>query len=132
MTKKNTRRELTPYEKDCASRLKEIFLHKKDEGLTQSKLAEKTGMTQSAIGQYLNGKIPLNLEALILFSLHLDCKIQDIDPKNPIFLSIHEEERALISAYWEMKNSGNLAGKQALLQVAALSPAFGLKLPHNE
>lgn len=133
MTKKNQYRQLTEHEAACARRLQEIFSsRKKTKGITQAKLAEQMGISQSGVGQYINGSIPLNLQAIIMFSIHLECKVQDIDPECPVLLSVTPEEQALLSAYWEMETAGNQAGKQALLQVAALSPAFRATLEQTQ
>lgn len=56
-----SRRSLTEPESRAAARLKAAY---KKSGLTQDEIAEKTGMTQSGFGHYVNARIPLNLDAL--------------------------------------------------------------------
>lgn len=78
MTKK-----LTPEQMEDATRLKAIFEAKKaiDRSWTQERLAAECGWkTQSAAQQYLNGLMPLNLDALIKFSLALDVPVTEISP----------------------------------------------------
>jgi phage repressor protein C with HTH and peptisase S24 domain len=67
-----------------AKALKEAFqLRKKTEPkLTQEALAERLGFAgQSAVSQYLNGRIPLNLPALLAFAEALDFNPSDISPR---------------------------------------------------
>ncbi|MEN2673400.1 helix-turn-helix transcriptional regulator [Herbaspirillum huttiense] len=66
-----------------AARLRAIFEGRKreDRSWTQERLAQECGWkTQSAAQQYLNGLVPLNLDALIKFSLALDVPVTDISP----------------------------------------------------
>lgn len=70
---------LTPEQKADAQRLMAIF--KKQKGLTQAVLADELGFSnQSAVSQYLNGKIPLNVEASIKFADRLGCQVSDFSP----------------------------------------------------
>jgi phage repressor protein C with HTH and peptisase S24 domain len=58
-----------------AERLKAIYLQRKkaNPALTQEAIAETAGWgTQSVVSQYLNGRIPLNLPALLKFASILD------------------------------------------------------------
>lgn len=129
---KTKRRELTPQEKANANRLMAIFqCRKKDFGLTQTKLGEMVGMTQSGVGQYLNGELPLNLPALIVFAMALECQIQDIDPECPHQIPTTPEEKGLIAAYRDMKAREDLASQKALLQVAELSAAYRVTLENS-
>jgi transcriptional regulator with XRE-family HTH domain len=126
------RRELTDTEKEAAKRLMRLFTaYKKAQNLTQTKLANRIGMSQSAVGQYLNGEIPLNLPALISFSQEFGCTIQDIDPTCPHIIPTSPEEKALIAAYRDMDYRHDQASKRALLQVAELSGAYRVTLEHN-
>lgn len=66
-----------------AARLKKIFKLRQveDRSLTQEKLSIQCGWAgQSAAQQYLNGYIPLNLDALIKFAKILNVQITDISP----------------------------------------------------
>lgn len=80
------RRELTPEEVSWANNLKAIWLEKKkEEKLTQEQLADLTGYkTQSAITQYVNGKIPLGYQAKLRFSKALKVPVTQIDPNFPV------------------------------------------------
>lgn len=130
---KTKRRELTLQETANANRLMSIFQErKKEKNLTQAKLGEMVGMTQSGVGQYLNGEVPLNLPALILFSMALECQLQDIDPDCPHLIPSSPEEKGLLAAYRDMKSRNDSASKKALLQVAELSPAYRLTLLDSE
>jgi transcriptional regulator with XRE-family HTH domain len=130
---KTKRRTLTPEELENAARLMAIFhQRKKQNSLTQAKLGEAVGMTQSGVGQYLNGEVPLNLTALILFSMALGCQLQDIDPDCPHLIPTSPEEKGLVAAYRDMKNRKDATSAKALLQVAELSPAYRATLEHNE
>jgi len=73
------RKPLTPEQEQEADRLKEIYRQRKAEArargerLTQEDVAELCGWTgQSAVSQYLNGRIALNLDALLKLSKALD------------------------------------------------------------
>lgn len=86
MTKK-PRRDLTAEETDDAKRLAEVFKQKKRERnaqgikMTQETLAHACGWGgQSAISQYTNGRIPLNLEALVKLSSALEVDPEAISP----------------------------------------------------
>jgi predicted transcriptional regulator len=48
--------------------------------LTQRSAARELGISQSAVCQYLSGKIPLNLEIIIKFSKLFSVKPFEIDP----------------------------------------------------
>ncbi len=75
------RRELTTEELEWAAKLKRIWLSKKDAlGLTQASAADKMDMTQGAVGQYLNGNIPLNDSASMEFARILEVKVSDFRP----------------------------------------------------
>jgi transcriptional regulator with XRE-family HTH domain len=74
---------LTKEQLEDAARLRAIFENRKtaDRSLTQETLAAACGWkTQSAAQQYLNGMVPLNLDALIKFSLALGAPVTDISP----------------------------------------------------
>ena len=125
MAKKITRRPLTTEEKAWADRLMAIFQKRKDSHkISQVKLGDMIGISQSAVGQYLNGGIPLNLMAMISFSLALDCTIQDIDPNCPYKTPMTPEETALIEAYREMKKQNDTANHELLIFAASRSPAY--------
>lgn len=76
-------KKLTNEQMQDAARLKKIFEDRKaiDKSMTQESLAAACGWkTQSAVQQYVNGMVPLNLDALIKFSLALEVPVTDISP----------------------------------------------------
>ncbi|MBU0789582.1 MAG: helix-turn-helix transcriptional regulator [Gammaproteobacteria bacterium] len=67
-----------------ATKLKAIYEARKqaDPKLTQDVLAEQAGWSgQSVVSQYLNGRIPLNLPALLKFSSILGFDPKDVSPR---------------------------------------------------
>jgi len=84
----NKRRSLTLEEQADAIRLKEIFVRQKvrykTEGkkLTQEVIAGAFGWSgQAAVSQYMNGNIPLNLDALSKFARFFHVSPHKISPK---------------------------------------------------
>lgn len=82
------RRELTSDETQDAKRLAEVFRKRKaelkaqGESMTQESLAHDCGWRgQSAISQYVNARIPLNLDALVKLSDALRVDPGDISPR---------------------------------------------------
>lgn len=77
---------LTPEQAEDAERLKARFKewqHRQRERGTpvaQDQAAERLGFGQSALSQYLNARIPLNVEALAKFARLLECSPRDISP----------------------------------------------------
>jgi hypothetical protein len=73
------RRDLTTEEREETRRLAnewEVF-RAENKGATQTWLGAETGLGgQSAVSQYLNGVIPLNLTALLAF-----CRVLNLEPK---------------------------------------------------
>ncbi len=86
---KAPRRELTSEEQAECARLKAVFEKRqkeaKDQGsrLTQESLGNAIGWRsgQSAVNQYLNGKVPLNLEALLKFATELRFAPEEVSPR---------------------------------------------------
>ena len=83
-----TRRELTPEELAESARLKAIYENRKaaakarGSSLTQADVAEQCGWSgQSAFSQYATGKIPLNLDALLVLSRVLDFAVEEVSPR---------------------------------------------------
>lgn len=77
------RRQLTPAEKASTQRLRYIWdAKKKALGLTQEKAAHLLGWSaQGSVGQYLNGRIPLNTDAILKFADLLQVDPAEIDPQ---------------------------------------------------
>jgi hypothetical protein len=77
---------LTKEQLDDAARLKRLFLNwqtqRKASGLpsSQEAISELLGFNQSAMSQYLNGKIPLNVAAATKFASVFECSISDFSP----------------------------------------------------
>ncbi len=73
----------TPADVAAATRLKAAWDGKaRALGITQEKLANELGMTQGAISQYLNGKIPMNYRTLKVFAGALG--IEDTEIRNDL------------------------------------------------
>lgn len=76
-----TSRRAKPTAEDVAAayRLKEAWLtHADRRGLNQTKMAEELGITQGAVSQYLNGRIPMNYRTLKAFTTALGIDDTDI------------------------------------------------------
>lgn len=87
MSKQSNRRELTPNEAQDAQRLEAAYHRWKatekaaGRPATQEYLAEKCGWSgQSAVSQFIRGRIPLNLEALAKLSKALGVAPRQISP----------------------------------------------------
>ncbi|MBB3832521.1 phage repressor protein C with HTH and peptisase S24 domain [Xanthomonas arboricola] len=64
----NRRAKPTPDDVKAASRLKSAWAARaRERGITQDKMAEELGITQGAVSQYLNGRIPMNYRTLYAF-----------------------------------------------------------------
>jgi phage repressor protein C with HTH and peptisase S24 domain len=78
---------LPPEEIALAAKLKQRFVAWQSKQKQESKPASQEaaagllGFNQSALNQYLNGKIPLNLEVAIKFAELLGCTVFDISPR---------------------------------------------------
>ena len=77
---------LTAEQLEEASKLRALFESWQDDqrkaGLkaSQEAAAEQLGFNQSALNQYLAGKIPLNIDAAIKFAELLGCAVSDFSP----------------------------------------------------
>lgn len=76
-------RDLTQDEIDDAKRLRKLWSEKKEElHLSQVKAARELGYSsQSAVSQYINGKVPINFETAAKFAKLLKADIQQIAPR---------------------------------------------------
>lgn len=73
----------TPADVAAATRLKAVWDEKaRAIGITQEKLANELGITQGAISQYLNGKIPMNYRTLKVFAGALG--VEDTEIRNDL------------------------------------------------
>jgi hypothetical protein len=79
----NTRRPLTDEELADAARLRAVWEKRsKDLDLTQLDVSKSFGFAnQSAVSQYLNAKIPLNLEAALRFATILQVPVSSISTR---------------------------------------------------
>lgn len=69
----------TKYDVAAAERLKLAWgLRARELGLTQEKMAHDLGITQGAVSQYLNGKIPMNYRTLKAFTSALGIEDTEI------------------------------------------------------
>jgi transcriptional regulator with XRE-family HTH domain len=77
------RRNLSSIERDEQMVLKKIWEDKHIElNLTQANVAKQFGYkNQAAISQYLNGKIPLNMETVVKFAQVLRVAVEEISPR---------------------------------------------------
>jgi phage repressor protein C with HTH and peptisase S24 domain len=77
---------LTSEQLSDATRLKNLFKQwqqrRKDEGLpgSQEAASEMLGFNQSAMSQYLNGRIPLNIDAATKFATLIGCPVSEFSP----------------------------------------------------
>lgn len=75
----NRRAKPTAADVKAAERLKSAWsAHARGRGITQDKIAEELGITQGAVSQYLNGKIPMNYRTLFAFCRALGIPASDI------------------------------------------------------
>lgn len=102
--KKVTRTELTHEQIEESKRLKEIYAERKasarslGEKLTQEGLAEACGWTgQSAVSQYLNGRIALNLDALIKLSRALNFDPKEVSERLAAHIETPAYNNAMLS-----------------------------------
>ena len=73
-----------PYQAEEAARLKAIYRTRKaaDPSLNQDRVAEECGWaSQSVVSQYMNGKIPLNITALLSLSRALKFSPEEVSPR---------------------------------------------------
>lgn len=78
---RNPTNRVSPEKKAVAERLRQVWTRKKgDLGLTQTRIAEKLDMSQSAFSQYLHGYVPTNTDLITRIASILDVDPRDIDP----------------------------------------------------
>lgn len=122
MTKEPDKKRAKPTEADlaAAARLQALW-EKRPEGVKQQVVADILDITQSAVSQFLLGKIPLNYTAVVAFARALGCRPEDIRTDLPeqlvaypehtpsVPLMIHElspDERALLEKYRRADSAG--------------------------
>ncbi len=111
---------LSADQKADAARLKAIYESKKRElRLTQDSLAAACGWeSQGTVSQYLNGKIPLNIEAALKFSRHLKCDISEFSPSLAEPLGQAAQPQGFVK---------HRAGSVNLIDPSNVEPALDLK-----
>lgn len=81
MSVMENKKMLTPEQLQDAARLKALYeSKKKDLGVTQYTIADELGITQGAVGHYLNGRNALNVSVASGFSRILKVPISDFSP----------------------------------------------------
>ncbi|QZN96437.1 LexA family protein [Symbiopectobacterium purcellii] len=75
------KKPLTPEQQADAVRLKALYeLKKREMGFTQYTIADSLGISQGAVGHYLNGRNPLNVPIASAFASLLGVQISDFSP----------------------------------------------------
>lgn len=117
------KRELTESERECASRLRQIWERKRLElDLTQEKVAYACGWsTQGAFGHYLQGKNPLNIDAVFRLA-----RVLQVDPRE-IMPGLHQ---ILVEFFPELASAkSSLSISEEVMRVAfgAALDRFGIR-----
>ena len=107
----------TPEDIAAAERLKSVWLLRaRDRGITQDKMAEELGITQGAVSQYLNGRIPMNYRTLASFCKALGISDTDIRRDLPEQLlsssGIQDDDYTDVTGYSQAAGLG--AGAEAV------------------
>lgn len=87
-----TRKPLTPEQKKDAERLRRLF-DRREPKISQLDAAVQWGIgsTQGAVEQYLNGRIPLNLDVAVKFARGMPCSVKDFSPSLSEQLMLYAE-----------------------------------------
>lgn len=76
------KKDISPTQAEDAKRLKAIYEAKKKAlGVTQQSIADELDITQGAVGHYLNGRNPLNLQVALVFARLLDVSVEEFSPE---------------------------------------------------
>lgn len=79
---RNPTNRVTPDKREIAERLYHTWQRKKRElGITQSSVAERLGISQSALSQYLHGVVATNTDIVIKLANVMGVDPKEIDPK---------------------------------------------------
>lgn len=79
---RNPTNRVSPEKRAIAERMKQVWQRKKNDlGLTQTSVAERLDMSQSAFSQYLNGYVASNTDLVIRLANVLGVDPKEIDPK---------------------------------------------------
>lgn len=75
------KKNLTATQLEDAKRLKALYESKKKQlGITQYTIADEMGISQGAVGHYLNGRIGLNVPTVTAFARILNAQVSEISP----------------------------------------------------
>lgn len=95
---------MTPADLAAAQRLRALWDKKKTDRPTQETIAGRLGnVNQSAISQYLNGKIPLNFFAVLVFADALGCEPRAIRDDSPELQYFPRHDKITQAAGWPSK-----------------------------
>lgn len=79
---RNPTNKVTPEKKEIAFRLRRIWNAKaKTLGLTQTGVAERLGISQAALSQYINGHVATNTDIILKLANILDIEPKEVDPR---------------------------------------------------
>ena len=77
-----TKKTLTTEQLEDATRLKALYESKKKQlKITQYTIADDMGISQGAVGHYINGRIALNVPVVTDFARILQVQVSDISPR---------------------------------------------------
>jgi len=116
----------TPADIAAAARLKAAWADKaRSLGITQEKLAHELGITQGAVSQYLNGKIPMNYRTLKVFAAALG--IEDTDIRNDLPEQQYSSPAPSDDAWDDIVGYSQAAGLGAGAEAAEYAETHSLK-----
>jgi phage repressor protein C with HTH and peptisase S24 domain len=108
----NRRAKPTPQDVAAAEKLRAVWaLRARERGITQDKMADELGITQGAVSQYLNGRIPMNYRTLLAFCKALgisDAEIRtDLPEQRLAPSSVPDDEYADVTGYSQAAGLGS-------------------------
>lgn len=110
----------------AAARLKAAWTERaRSLGITQEKLAHELGITQGAVSQYLNGKIPMNYRTLKVFAATLG--IEDTDIRNDLPEQQYSFPASSDDAWDDIVGYSQAAGLGAGAEAAEYAETHSLK-----
>lgn len=116
----------TPADITAAGRLKAAWTDKaRSLGITQEKLAHELGITQGAVSQYLNGKIPMNYRTLKVFAASLG--IEDTAIRNDLPEQQYSSPAPHDDAWDDIVGYSQAAGLGAGAEAAEYAETHSLK-----
>lgn len=110
------RKELSAEDRAAAARLRKFWNERKTSlGITQYSFADKHGISQSSVNQYLRGYKPLNIKYCLIFGSELGVPPKEIYPELFEGLSICMTSKD--EEFFELYNSCTSEQKAALKQM---------------